>query len=171
MAFSAESEGGMPQLKPESFSSQVFWLVFLFAILFLIIHFYFLPRLTEIRGKREKTINDYIAEAKKINASIEDINNKINNDLNAAKDDFDQATKKTYNDNKKKYEEKMKLINEGFENKKLKLTQEYFDAKNKTIQNIQKYSISLSDSIYEIIMKRKVKGSVSEFKKFTGEKN
>ena len=57
LAFSTENEGGMPQLKPESFSSQVFWLILLFTILFLIIHFYFLPKLNEIRGKREKTID------------------------------------------------------------------------------------------------------------------
>ena len=60
----AEGKGGMPQLNPESFSSQIFWLILFFFFLFLINHFIFLPKLEKIRSKRDKTIKDYLNEAK-----------------------------------------------------------------------------------------------------------
>ena len=35
----AKESGGMPQLNPEYYSSQIFWLIFFFSILFLLSHF------------------------------------------------------------------------------------------------------------------------------------
>ena len=71
--FSAETKGGMPQLNPESFSSQIFWLVTLFAILFIFIHFFFFPKLIKIRQEREKTVENYLQKANEINDSVNKI--------------------------------------------------------------------------------------------------
>ena len=46
-------------------------------------------------------------------------------DLERAKEEFDVAVKKAYDQNKEIYEEKIKLINEGFENKKVKLSKTF----------------------------------------------
>ncbi|MAZ07221.1 MAG: hypothetical protein CMM99_02830 [Rickettsiales bacterium] len=165
----AEESGGMPQLNPEYYSSQIFWLIFFFSILFLLSHFYFLPKITSIRSKREELINECISESKKINDEIETIVAKMEQDLEKAKEDFDVAIKKAFDQNKEIYEEKIKLINEGFENKKVKLSKNFFDSKIDITKNIQKYSISLSDQIYQIIMKEKIKGNVNEFKEIIGE--
>ena len=165
---SAES-GGMPQLNPEYYSSQIFWLIFFFSILFLLSHFLFLPKITSIRSKREELIDDCISESKKINDEIETIVAKMEKDLERAKEEFDVAVKKAYDQNKEIYEEKIKLINEGFENKKVKLSKNFLDSKNDITKNIQKYSISLSDQIYQIIMKEKIKGNINDFKEIVGE--
>ena len=58
----AQGQGGMPQLNPASFSSQIFWLLISFSILFLIVHFFLLPRLKKIREHRDETINNYLSE-------------------------------------------------------------------------------------------------------------
>ena len=62
----AEEKGGMPQLNPESFSSQIFWLFVTFSILFLVIHFFLLPKLRKIREKREETVSNYLSQTQKL---------------------------------------------------------------------------------------------------------
>ena len=63
-ALGAEGQGGMPQLNPESFSSQIFWLLVSFSILFFIIHFFLLPKLKKIREKREEIVTNYLSQHK-----------------------------------------------------------------------------------------------------------
>ena len=68
--FAAEGNGGMPQLNPETFSSQLFWLGIFFILMFIIIHYFFLPKLEKVRSLRKKTIDEYTFEAKEITDSI-----------------------------------------------------------------------------------------------------
>ena len=92
-------------------------------------------------------------------------------DLANAKEEYDATVKKAYDQNKKIYEEKIKLINEGFENKKIKLSKTFSDSRNDITKNIQKYSISLSDQMYYTIMKEKIKGNANDFENMVGEDN
>lgn len=73
----AEEQGGMPQLNPESFTSQIFWLFVSFSILFFIVHFFLLPKLKSIREKRDDTINNYLSQTQKLNQQIDNIINQI----------------------------------------------------------------------------------------------
>ena len=104
----AEGKGGMPQLNPESFSSQIFWLILFFFFLFLINHFLFLPKLEKIRSKRDKTIKDYLNEAKSINDSVNIIIQKMNEELQKAKEERNSILKETFDKNKMQFEEKLK---------------------------------------------------------------
>ena len=92
-------------------------------------------------------------------------------DLANAKEEYDATVKKAYDQNKKIYEEKIKLINEGFENKKIKLSKTFSDSRNDITKNIQKYSISLSDQMYYTIMKEIIKGNANDFENMVGEDN
>ena len=49
-SYSAEGKGGMPQLNPESFSSQLFWLLIFFTFLFFIVNSIFIPKIKKIRN-------------------------------------------------------------------------------------------------------------------------
>ena len=89
----AEEQGGMPQLNPESFSSQIFWLFATFSILFLVIHFFLLPKLKKIREKREETISDYLSQTQKLNKQIDDLITQIDQELNKAKISFNNKIK------------------------------------------------------------------------------
>ena len=71
----------MPQLNPESFISQLFWLLIFFTILYLIINSVFIPKIKKIREDRENTVQKLISESKSINDSIENIISKINNEM------------------------------------------------------------------------------------------
>ena len=53
------SEVGMPQLNTEYWASQIFWLILIFAILYLIIWKIFLPKITySIENRKSRLVND-----------------------------------------------------------------------------------------------------------------
>ncbi len=160
----AEEKGGMPQLNPESFTSQIFWLTLLFVFLFLMNHFIFLPKVQNIRNKRKDKIEGYIKEAKKINDSINSIIEKIHEDLEKAKNEKNLIINKTFEENKKILDRKFSEINEEFEIKKNKLGKAIEANKTSILSNLPSLCVTLSDNLYEKIMNEKTKGSVKEFK-------
>ncbi len=168
---SAEGQGGMPQLNPESFSSQLFWLFVFFLILFLFLHYFFIPKIQKIKSKRDKTIEDFIMETKKINDSVEKIIKQINNELNEAKDSYDKEVKLAYEKNKSIFDKKINELNASYEEKKNKLEDELLVSKDKVLKNISKISVPLSDQLFEKIVGEKSLGKIEDFRKIVGDKN
>ena len=165
----SEEKGGMPQLNPESFSSQIFWLILLFVTLFLINHFFFLPKIKKIRNKREETIQSYLDEAKKLNDSFNSLVEKMNKEFNEAKIEQNTLIKKAFEENKKIFDKKILEINNDFEEKKSKLNSDIEKNKELISNELPKLCVNLSDNLYEKIMGEKNKGSVSDFKKIIGD--
>ena len=71
----------MPQLNPEFFVSQLFWLVVTFSFLLVFLWRISLPRIGSVLEKREKKINDDIAAAKELQEEAEAIQKKIEDKL------------------------------------------------------------------------------------------
>ena len=63
-AFAAES-GGMPQLNPEFWISQIFWLTLTFGILYLVLSKLILPKIGENLESRKSKILENIEAAEK----------------------------------------------------------------------------------------------------------
>ena len=63
-AESSES-GGMPQLDPEFWFSQIFWLIITFGILFIILSKLILPKISENLEVRRSQISENIESAEK----------------------------------------------------------------------------------------------------------
>ena len=166
----ADDKGGMPQLNPESFTSQVFWLFTLFSSLFLINHYLFLPKINKIRKERDDTIENLIKEADLINDSINQINEKMRADLEEAKNKKNSLIKQSFEKNKKILDRRILEINSEFENKKLELNSNIESNRNKMMSSIPSICVSLSDNLYEKIMGEKQKGSTNEFNKFIEKK-
>ena len=74
----------MPQLNPEFFVSQLFWLVVSFSFLLVFLWRISLPRIESVLDKRERKINDDISAAKKLQAEAEAIQKKIDEQLQNA---------------------------------------------------------------------------------------
>jgi len=56
-AFGAEE--GMPQLNPEFWASQIFWLILIFSILYIVVWKIFLPKITDsIENRKSRIVND-----------------------------------------------------------------------------------------------------------------
>ena len=65
------SEAGMPQLNPEFWTAQIFWLILIFSSLYLIIWKIFLPRITySIENRKSRVVND-LNEAQKLKEKAE----------------------------------------------------------------------------------------------------
>ena len=165
----SEEKGGMPQLNPESFSSQIFWLTLLFIILFLVNHYFFLPKITQIKKKRDDTIENYLDEAKKLNDSFNSLVEKMNKEFEEVKNEQNALIKKTFEENKKIFDKKILEINNEFEDKKNKLQSDIEQNKEMITKELPKLCVNLSDNLYEKIMGQKTKGSVSDFKKLIGD--
>ena len=68
--FSAES-GGMPQLDPEFWISQIFWLIITFGILYLVLSKFILPKISSNLELRKSKIQENIEAAEKQRESSE----------------------------------------------------------------------------------------------------
>ena len=75
----------MPQLNPEFYMSQLFWLVLTFTFLFIFLWRISLPRISTVLEKRASKINDDIRMAKQHQADAEEIQNKIDFQLREAR--------------------------------------------------------------------------------------
>ena len=161
----AEGQGGMPQLNPDSFSSQIFWLFVSFSILFLIVHFFLLPKLKRIREKRDETVNNYLSQTQKLNEQIDNIIAKIDKELNEAKASFNDKIKKELEKNKVVFEKEVSLIEKDFEEKKEKLNSKLLKSKKDLKNKIPEICMDLSNQLYEKILEEKTESDPKEFEK------
>ena len=91
------SEAGMPQLNPEFWGAQIFWLIVIFSFLYLIVWKVFLPKITySIESRKSKLVND-LNEAQKLKENAEkkllEYNNIIEISKREAKKIIDEGKK------------------------------------------------------------------------------
>ena len=100
-AFAAES-GGMPQLNPEFWVSQIFWLTITFGILYLVLSKLILPKISANLESRKSQISDNIEAADKqreeSDAKLKEYEEIITKSKVEAKHIFNQARKKVLKD-------------------------------------------------------------------------
>ncbi len=116
---SAESEG-MPQLNPEFWVSQIFWLILTFGFLFIVLSKFILPKISNNLELRKSQILENIetAEKQKIESEnkIKEYETLINNSKNEARNYFNEARKKIIQDIDKKREKIEDEINQEIKN-------------------------------------------------------
>ena len=131
-AYSADS--GMPQLNTEFWPAQVFWLILIFSILYLIIWKIFLPRITySVENRKSRIVND-LDEAQKLKENAE---KKLK--------EYDEIIKKSKNEAKKIIEDSKKKLDRDIENKKQKFNieiEEELKSVEKEIKDLKKSSLS-----------------------------
>ena len=133
----------MPQLNPEFFVSQLFWLVVTFSFLFLFLWKVSLPRIGSVLEKRENKINYDIETAKQLQIEAEKIQDQIQQKLHNTKEqNINLIKNSTVNLQSKASEELSKLDNEL--NKKI-------EKSAKVIENNKKESLKqIHKQIHEI---------------------
>ena len=155
---SAES-GGMPQLNPEFWISQIFWLVLSFGILFLVLSKFILPKIRNNIELRKSQILENIeaAEKQKIEAEnkLKNYEELITKSKNEAKNYFNEARKKIIEDIDKKKQSLEKEINieiSGAEDEVRELVK-------KAPEKIQKIAIETSSDIVRQLIGEEVNNS------------
>ena len=83
----------MPQLNPEFFVTQLFWLVVTFSFLLVFLWRISLPRIGNVLEKRERKINEDLAAAKELQSEAENIQDKIEQQLKQARSDASELIK------------------------------------------------------------------------------
>ena len=133
------SEAGMPQLNPEFWMAQIFWLILIFSILYLIIWRIFLPKITySIENRKSRVIND-LDEAQKLKENAE----KKLNEYNKINENSKREAKKIIEDSKKKLDRDIENKRQKFNNE----IEEEIKAAEKEIKDLKKSSISNINSI------------------------
>ena len=86
----------MPQLNPEFFVSQLFWLAVFFSFLLIFLWRVSLPRIAIVLEKRQNKIDENLMLAKKLQEEAKEIEEKINSLINKAKQDTDDQMYQSY---------------------------------------------------------------------------
>ena len=155
---SAES-GGMPQLNPEFWISQIFWLIVSFGVLFIVLSKFILPKIRNNIEFRKSEILENIETAEKQKTEAE---NKLKNyeeiiikSKNEAKSYFNDSRKKIIEDIDKKKQSLDKEINIEIS----KAETEVAELANKAPEKIQKIAIEISSDIVRQLIGEDVNSS------------
>ena len=156
------SEAGMPQLNPEFWTAQIFWLILIFSSLYLIIWKIFLPKITlSLENRKSRVVND-LDEAQKLKENAEKKLNEYNKIIEESK----KEAKKIIEDSKKKLdrdiENKTKKFNDEIEKELVAAEKEIKDLKKSSISSINNIAAETSAEIIKQIVNIEVnKSSVS----------
>ena len=133
----------MPQLNPEFFVSQLFWLVVTFSFLFVFLWRVSLPRIGNVLEKRERKVNDDLATAKELQEEASKIQETIEDQLRQAKFDASEMIKTSSNSMQEKAEAELSKLDKELDFKIEESTKEIEKSKSQSVSQIQ-------DQIHEI---------------------
>ena len=127
----------MPQLNPEFFVSQLFWLVVTFSFLLIFLWRISLQRIGSVLDKREKKISEDLATAKKLQAEAENINEQIDSQLIQARSQATDILKQTSNSLQNKAEEELENLDKELDLKINDSAKTIEKNKKESLENIE----------------------------------
>ena len=153
------SEEGMPQLNPEFWISQIFWLTLVFGSLYVLLSKLILPKISDNLEARKSQISENIEAAEKnrkeSDQKLKDYDKIIKDAKSEAKDIFNQAREKILRDINIKKESLEKEINEEVK----KAEKEILDLKKKSPEKVNKIAIETSADLIKQIIGAEVNNS------------
>ena len=153
------SDEGMPQLNPEFWISQIFWLTLIFGALYVLLSKFILPKISNNLETRKSQIVENIEAAEKqrkeSDQKIKDYENIINEAKIEAKSIFNQAREKILKDINNKKESLKKEIDQEIK----KAETEILELKNKSPEKINKIAIETSADLIKKIVGVEVNNS------------
>ena len=143
----AAESGGMPQLDPEFWFSQIFWLVITFGILYLVLSKIILPKISDNLETRKSQVLENLELAEKqrneSEAKLKEFDNIILKSKIEAKNLFSESRQKLLEDINKK---RQKLENEI--DKEVKIVEgEIEELRKKSPEKINKIAIETSSDL------------------------
>ena len=127
----------MPQLNPEFFLSQVFWLVITFSFLLIFLWKVSLPRISSVLEKRESKINDDIQTAKKLQTEAEKIQTEINQQFFTVREQVTKLIKEKTNNFNSNVSTQLKAIDNELLKQINESTKTIEKNKNNALENIK----------------------------------
>jgi len=142
---------GMPQLNPEFWLSQIFWLTIIFIILYFLIQKFFGPKLFALIDSRTNYIKSLLEEADLYKNQIQKLENEYNVIIAEAKNEAKKISIKLKNDFNDKISSKRKEFENVLNVETLKAEQEINNFKKQTLENIQNIAGDFSKELIEKI--------------------
>ena len=173
-AFAAES-GGMPQLNPEFWISQIFWLTLTFGILYIILSKFILPKISDNLESRKSQILENIEAAEKQRENSEEklkeYEEIISKSKLEAKNIFNLAREKTLKDIGSKKE----VLDKQIDDEIGKAENEIKELQNSAAEKINKIAIDTSSELIQKLIGAEVNNSsisaiVDDLSKRSGDK-
>ena len=127
----------MPQLNPEFFVSQLFWLVVTFSFLFIFLWRISLPRIGNVLEKRASKINEDLTAAKELQIEDEKIQETIESQLKQARADSSNMIKSSSLSFQEKAEAELSKLDKELDAKIEQSTQAIEKNKNESVSQIQ----------------------------------
>ena len=141
----------MPQLDPKYWASQAFWLILVFAILYISIAKFYLPKIKNNLDNRENRIKDDLDDANKFKELSELKLKEYEKILEDAKKEIIKIQLESKNALDKDIRTKKEAIEKEIEKEILEAQKEIVDLKKNSISAIQKISENIAISIVETI--------------------
>ena len=130
---------GMPQLNPEFWLSQIFWLIIFFGVLYFLIHKFFSPKLFSLIDQRADLLRSLISETENNKNQIQKLDNEYNKIIDEAKKNSKEISAKLSDE----FNEKISIKKKEFEN--------YLNAETTKVENdINHFKQQALDNISEI---------------------
>ena len=126
----------MPQLNPEFFLSQLFWLTVFFSFLLIFLWRVSLPRISLVLEKRQSKIDENLSSAKELQEQAQEIESKINNEISKAKQDADENIKKAISSLQSDVSTKLSALDKELEIKISNSEKEILRSKESQMKNI-----------------------------------
>ena len=169
--FAAES-GGMPQLNPEFWISQIFWLILTFGILYVVLSKLILPKISSNLELRKSQIQENIEAAEKqrkdSESKLKEYEEIIIKSKSEAKVIFKETREKTIKDINSKREVLEKQIDEEIN----KAEKEINELKKAAPEKINQIAIETSSEILKNLMGAEINNSsISAIVKDLSKKN
>jgi F-type H+-transporting ATPase subunit b len=173
-AFAAES-GGMPQLNPEFWISQIFWLTLTFGILYIILSKLILPKISDNLESRKSQILENVEAADKQRQNSEEklreYEEIVSKSKMEAKSIFNQAREKALKDISAKKE----VLDKQIDDEIGKAEQEIKELQSGAAVKINKIAIETSSELIQKLIGAEVNNSsisaiVDDLSKRSGDK-
>ena len=155
----AAESGGMPQLDPEFWFSQIFWLIITFGILYFVLSKLILPKISDNLETRKSQVLDNLELAEKqrneSEAKLKEFDNIILKSKIDAKNMFNESRKKLLDDISKKRQKLEEEID-----KEIKIVEAEIEELKKTSpEKINKIAIETSSDLINQLIGAKVNNS------------
>ncbi len=134
----------MPQLNPEFFVSQLFWLAVFFSILFIFLWRVSLPRIAVVLEKRQNKIDEDISSAKELQEQAQEIEKNINKKISKAKQETDDEIKNVITSLQNNTISQLSSLDEDLEKKILKSEGEIIKKRNDEMKNINEQILNIT---------------------------
>ena len=126
----------MPQLNPEFFVSQLFWLAVFFTFLFIFLWRVSLPRIAKVLENRQNIIDENLSSAKELQEKAMEIEKKINDQINNAKLETDKKIKETISTLQEDVSSQLASLDKDLETKVSNAEKEILKSKDNQMKNI-----------------------------------